>query len=194
MRRYGLLAIIAGSASAFASGLSQDDARAFAERKAAEGGVKLSEFALTEARKEPSGEWSFLYECIPQRPACHFVAYVNSNTGRVTITFEREERHGKQASSRTEAALASKTKNECEANRGTWLIAGMPNREFCDIAAPDAGKTCTDGSQCESACVVEGELAPGKRVTGRCSQWHHRLGRCVTTVKAGVTDGGHCGD
>jgi len=189
-----LISIVWSSALLAAEGLSLEEAQGIAERTVVEGGVKLTDFELSRSRKEPSGEWSFLYKCMPHRPDCQFFVIVNSNTGRVTITSELDERRHKQTSARTQTALASKTKEQCEANQGTWFTAGMAKQEFCDIQAPDAGQTCTDSAQCESVCAAEKNALHNVQITGRCDEWHHALGRCVAEVKSGVTEGGRCVD
>jgi len=188
------LFVLTGSMNLLAADLSREEAESIAARSPVDGGVSLSNFALARTRKEPNGEWSFLYECKPTKPDCHFLVLVNSHTGRVTTTSEIEERRRKAASARTEAALASTTKEACEANEGTWYRAGMAGQELCDIEAPDAGEKCSDSADCESACVVDSRVLPGTHVTGRCDKWHHRLGRCVAEVKNGVTGGALCVD
>lgn len=43
--------------------LTRDEAQAIAERYATDGGVNMSDFDVTQVRRERSGEWSFLFEC-----------------------------------------------------------------------------------------------------------------------------------
>jgi hypothetical protein len=194
MRLVAIFFLFAWSTTLWAEDeLSRDEARAIAESTAVKGGVNLGDFELLESRQEPSGEWSFEYKCTANRPDCQFYVIVNSSTGRATITSQRVERRHRQTSSRTEAALSSTTKEQCEVNNGTWFKSGMTEQEFCDIAALDAGKSCTDSVDCESTCVTESNTV-GEHVTGYCDKWHHSLGRCVAEVKDGVNMGGVCVD
>lgn len=55
------------------------------------------------------------------------------------------------------------TKEECAQQKGVWQQWGKLNQEYCQIPAPDAGKSCTDGSQCSmKSCVAVNNKIPGE--------------------------------
>jgi len=64
----------------------------------------------------------------------------------------------------------------CKAVGRTWAVRDWSGQGSCDWSTKDAGKVCTDGSQCESACVYyvkTGEQIPDGDVTGVCAQSTH---------------------
>jgi hypothetical protein len=48
------------------------------------------------------------------------------------------------------------TQAKCEQKGGVWLgsVSGRGRSIGCDLPTKDAGKTCSDSSQCESLCVA----------------------------------------
>jgi hypothetical protein len=48
------------------------------------------------------------------------------------------------------------TAAQCESKGGVWLgsISGRGRDSGCDLPTKDAGRKCSDGSQCESICVA----------------------------------------
>ena len=52
---------------------------------------------------------------------------------------------------------------------------------ICDLRTIDAGKACTDASECETICVVprEARVTAGQRnVVGSCDSFYETIGRC----------------
>jgi hypothetical protein len=61
-----------------------------------------------------------------------------------------------------------KSEQECVARGGQWILYPMGQFYFCSISAADAGKLCTDSSECEGDCEAV-SAASGKPVHGECS-------------------------
>lgn len=70
----------------------------------------------------------------------------------------------------------------CKKHGGGWISSSCS----CNLPTSDAGKECSDGSECDGACLAEkekpGEPAPTK---GKCSEWTIVLG-CRYFVTKGV--------
>ena len=84
----------------------------------------------------------------------------------------------------------------CKAQGGNWRTVGMMQTEACEIRYPDAGKTCTDGSQCAGGMCLTDAATPenaGARTTGVCQPTNMTFG-CFSEVKDGVTQPGLCAD
>ena len=62
----------------------------------------------------------------------------------------------------------------------------------CTIPTGDAGKSCTDSSECERRCLT-GVGEPGKQVTGQCQSSNQPFG-CWAEVLKGVAQPGLCID
>jgi hypothetical protein len=79
------------------------------------------------------------------------------------------------------------TEAECVAQGGSWRALGlpMPNKpKSCDLKAADAGKSCSDSSQCQGACLAPADATAGAATTGSCSAYLANFGNVVL-----VTDG-----
>jgi hypothetical protein len=90
------------------------------------------------------------------------------------------------------------TKEACDACGGSWDFHGIRDVETCICPTKDAGKNCTDGLQCEGACivsdtgfqVVESGTSKGYWV-GTCSQYDVTYG-CYRIIPDGtVAHGPH---
>ncbi|WP_310541332.1 hypothetical protein [Phenylobacterium sp.] len=83
----------------------------------------------------------------------------------------------------------------CAARGGTVRPVCRMQRPACVIAYPDAGKTCSDKSDCRGRCLHEGEAPsdPAAAVTGRCQSTSDPCG-CFTTVVQGRMGPGLCVD
>ncbi len=82
----------------------------------------------------------------------------------------------------------------CKAVGRTWGVRDWSGQGSCDWPTEDAGKACTDGSQCESACfyyVKTRQLIPEGEVTGVCAE-STRLGCGVIRVHNGKPISGAC--
>lgn len=63
----------------------------------------------------------------------------------------------------------------------------------CVYPAPDAGKHCSDGSQCTGKCLAPEETEPNVRAEGKCSDMVNR-GGCANFIINGVATGVLCVD
>ena len=83
------------------------------------------------------------------------------------------------------------TQEACEAKGGKWLPDCRPNERRCLMPYSDAGKRCTDSSQCESnMCITDLEVVckvdsgcpepqvpkPGEPAVGICKRNNERCG------------------
>ena len=73
----------------------------------------------------------------------------------------------------TAASLAS----ACAAKGGKIQPVGKAQIPTCVTPYADAGKACTDKSQCQGACILEGNLEPQGPVTGQCQKTCRRRRR-----------------
>jgi hypothetical protein len=81
----------------------------------------------------------------------------------------------------------------CEAQGGKWGPIGLYPQEVCNLPTTDAGTTCTDSSQCQSACVAEltqqqfdDAFRKGAIIetSGTCAAWQILVG-CIPFVEDG---------
>jgi len=91
----------------------------------------------------------------------------------------------------------SDERSACEAVGGTVRRAGLRGWEHCIQDMPDAGKTCSDSSECVARCTIpiqEGrEYSPGEPATGACAQTDEVFG-CFTRVSGGKAEPTLCVD
>ncbi len=50
---------------------------------------------------------------------------------------------------------------DCKAQGGAWGPQGRLQMAMCDLPASDAGKPCTDSSQCQGLCLVSDTSSMG---------------------------------
>ena len=81
----------------------------------------------------------------------------------------------------------------CQAKGGSVKPVCRRQIDQCVIAYPDAGKECTDGSQCAGDCLYEGDAAPGAPASGRCQADSDPCG-CKTPIVDGKVGNGRCVD
>jgi putative hemolysin len=82
----------------------------------------------------------------------------------------------------------------CQAGGGQVAVRGRLQAELCVQPFADAGKACTDNSQCEGACVSESmEAAAGETVTGQCQADNRPFG-CFAELEQGRPVRGICID
>lgn len=89
---------------------------------------------------------------------------------------------------------------QCQARKGRLVQTIMPGIKVCAIPYADAGKACTDGSQCEGSCLVtqaDPEWANARRlgqaVAGHCQTEMPFLG-CFAPVEQGKSTQAICVD
>ncbi len=87
------------------------------------------------------------------------------------------------------------TTSSCTARGGEMRQVGRMQTWQCVVKYADAGKRCTDASQCEGDCEIAGNssVAPGARATGVCQADSNRFG-CRTTIKDGKAEATLCID
>ncbi|WEK58178.1 MAG: hypothetical protein P0Y52_01185 [Candidatus Brevundimonas phytovorans] len=83
----------------------------------------------------------------------------------------------------------------CTARGGTMQQVGRMQSWQCVVKYADAGKRCTDASQCQGQCEIPGNsgIAPGTATAGVCQADSNRFG-CRTTVKDGKAEATLCID
>lgn len=81
------------------------------------------------------------------------------------------------------------TKEECLSKGGTWSKWGLIQKEYCQYPAKDAGKSCTDGSECSMGKCIS---YTGK-IPGECKRYENVFG-CFSFVTKGQTKGTLCVD
>ncbi len=82
----------------------------------------------------------------------------------------------------------------CEARGGQWGRFGLMEKDQCNLPTADAGKKCSDHSECESDCITEDSVPAGTKATGKCFGRTVTLGRCMNGVKDGKAQGVICVD
>jgi hypothetical protein len=82
--------------------------------------------------------------------------------------------------------VPEKARLDCLAKGGKIRAVCRSARLKCVVAYPDAGKACTDNSQCASnKCVADPAVGPiGAPVAGKCKVTNDPCG-CTTMVKDG---------
>jgi hypothetical protein len=83
----------------------------------------------------------------------------------------------------------------CEQRGGTLERVGRLQSFQCIVSYADAGKTCSDGAQCQGDCRIEGNdgLNAGANVTGQCQASSNGFG-CFTRVEDGKATATLCVD
>jgi hypothetical protein len=82
----------------------------------------------------------------------------------------------------------------CVAGGGEMGRAGRAGNVFCIKPYPDAGKPCTDGSQCLGGCFYKGpQVSTGTSVAGVCKENNFHFG-CMTPVIKGMVKYTRCVD
>jgi hypothetical protein len=81
----------------------------------------------------------------------------------------------------------------CVARGGTMQRICLQGKLACVETYKDAGKPCTDKSQCFGQCRYAGRAAPGVSVVGECQRTSDPCG-CFATVAGGKHQGMLCID
>jgi hypothetical protein len=83
----------------------------------------------------------------------------------------------------------------CIAQEGRWIRAGLRQRLFCLMPMADAGKSCSDGAQCDSRrCQYQGsDKNPTEPVVGTCAADNNPYG-CGKSVVQGKYKRRTCAD
>ena len=81
----------------------------------------------------------------------------------------------------------------CATPGGDWQPICMMGKPACVITYKDAGKACTDGSQCSGNCVTTSSLEPEKPAQGVCTTTSDPCG-CKQFVENGKASYPLCAD
>jgi len=89
----------------------------------------------------------------------------------------------------------------CIAQGGIWGPIGLSPEPSCMLPTTDAGKVCSDSSECQAACVAELSQMESDLIrnhipvmtTGKCTAWIGSVG-CKAYVENGVVNGVLCVD
>jgi len=94
-----------------------------------------------------------------------------------------------------EPPTMSVSASACTARGGEMQQVGRMQSWQCVVKYADAGKRCTDASQCEGQCEIAGNsgIAAGTAATGVCQADSNRFG-CRTTVEKGKAGNTLCID
>lgn len=94
------------------------------------------------------------------------------------------------------------TKKDCDGRGGKWGIIGGSQKYICNLPTSDAGKRCSNKSDCEGSCIAElstedeAKLKVSKEVLtldGICTPYIFNVG-CHPFVSNGKIDGITCVD
>lgn len=119
--------------------------------------------------------------------ACNRTHTVNEGNDQVTTPSMPKE-------SLLQLASSLKTKEACEAENGIWKKAGRIQFFTCILPTTDAGKACSDKSQCQVACVAQGKkIQTGASAIGQCHNSTDQFG-CRTYVRNGKAEPTLCVD
>lgn len=85
------------------------------------------------------------------------------------------------------------TEAECKVAGGGWGPVGLMGTPACTIKSPDAGKVCSDSSECAGDCWSQEVGAAGTKGTGFCQPTNMPFG-CHSEVKGGILQPALCAD
>ena len=91
-------------------------------------------------------------------------------------------------------ALAKIDQKQCKAEGGTVRGVGMFGTPACVKPFPDAGKVCSDKSDCQGLCKAPERGAVGSRSTGTCQNDTHDIYGCHNKIEQGIVVVGMCLD
>jgi len=85
--------------------------------------------------------------------------------------------------------VTTSSKDDCLAKGGVWQKWGLAQLEYCQIPSQDAGKSCTDSSQCTYyKCISTSGKVPGK-----CATYKNTFG-CFSIIENGKVQQALCAD
>ena len=116
---------------------------------------------------------------------CFFVTVGGCNSVNDNNNLAEVQSPVTNTQSLSEVAGLLKTEEACKANSGEWGVAGRAQLNMCILSASDAGKSCSDASQCDVDCLAESRIGQeGGDAVGRCSATTNPFG-CRTHIKDG---------
>lgn len=86
----------------------------------------------------------------------------------------------------------SNTKISCEQKGGIWgIMRDIPNAQpECNLPTSDAGKECSNSSECESFCEAPEGTEIDAEVVGNCYEFE--FATCMQEVRNGIADAIWC--
>ncbi|PWQ96069.1 hypothetical protein [Leucothrix pacifica] len=122
------------------------------------------------------------------------VVLLSACGGSSTTKMDKPKEPVKPAVSLGELARSLKTEPACIAKGGEWRRMGRIQQLSCVLPTSDAGKACTDSSQCEVSCLVSKPgVEAGTATVGQCNSSTDIFG-CNMRVIDGKADGMLCID
>jgi hypothetical protein len=112
-------------------------------------------------------------------------------TGCQSLSDASEQRHLDRMRAKS---LADIDKQKCARDGGTIRGVGMFGLFTCVIPYADAGKACSDTSECRGTCVAPEGAKPGSKVVGKCQSDSAGVFGCSSAVKDGIVLPGLCND
>ena len=91
-------------------------------------------------------------------------------------------------------ALAKIEQDKCLTEGGFLGGVDAVGRPTCLKPFADAGKVCSDKSQCQGFCRAPDGAAVGSRSTGTCQSYTHFYYGCYNEIRKGTVVGGMCFD
>ena len=116
--------------------------------------------------------------------ACTAVAAQNDSSESAKRAEWLAHRHAENAQAKT----------ACAAEGGTFFVEGLAENPVCEHPAGDAGKVCSDSSECSIRCLAPEKALLHDKVMGKCDAWQHTIGRCIGTVEGGNATRALCVD
>jgi hypothetical protein len=85
-------------------------------------------------------------------------------------------------------------KAACEKAGGKWQVKGdTPIVKYgCNMPTSDAGKVCSDRSDCQTICLAPTGTRMGSKATGKCWGWTFFMQNCNPQVGKGIVLPGSC--
>jgi len=83
-------------------------------------------------------------------------------------------------------------KAQCKIQGGTVQGVGMFATPACVIPYADAGKACSDKSDCLGMCKASHDATVGQEDTGTCQRTNQDIFGCYNEIKDGVVVAGMC--
>ena len=120
----------------------------------------------------------------------------------ITLVYNYSQQKGQNFhNTKSEIAIPS-DKESCESLGGRWEKIGLSQEESCNLPTSDAGKICSDSSECQGSCIAELSKEDLDKVSGqndfvytkgKCSRWKITAG-CNAFVKDGKVENILCVD
>ena len=92
------------------------------------------------------------------------------------------------------ATLATIDQEQCRAEGGFIRGVGIFGTPACVKPLPDAGKVCSDKSECQGLCKAPEDAVVGSSSTSTCQADTHDIYGCYDMIEKGTVVGGICFD